>query len=177
MSVELAALGAALLAIGSIFVYALRTGITPMPTSRRVKAAMLELVPDDFEGTIVELGSGWGTLAVAFARRYPGCGVLAYELSPLPWLFSRLWCAVAALPNLRVHRADFHGARLHGAGLVVCYLFPGAMERLRPKLEAELTPGALVLSNTFAMPGWRPLAVGEAEDVHHSKVYLYRMPA
>ncbi len=55
-----------------------------MLTSHRVKAAMMELVPDDFEGTIVELGSGWGTLAVAFARRYPGCQVLAYELSPLP---------------------------------------------------------------------------------------------
>ncbi|MDP6773324.1 MAG: hypothetical protein QGI63_03550 [Rhodospirillales bacterium] len=177
MSVELAALGAALAAIGSILVYTLRTGITPMPTSRRVKAAMIELVPDGFEGTIVELGSGWGTLAMAFARRYPGCQVLAYELSPLPWLFSRLWCAVAPLANLRVHRADFHEARLHGAGLVVCYLHPGAMERLRPKLEAELTPGALVLSNTFAMPRWRPVAVAEAEDFYRSKVYLYRIAA
>ncbi len=73
-----------LVTVGSILVYALRTGITPMLTSHRVKAAMMELVPDDFEGTIVELGSGWGTLAVAFARRYPGSQVLAYELSPLP---------------------------------------------------------------------------------------------
>ncbi|MDP6573208.1 MAG: hypothetical protein QGI06_06820 [Rhodospirillales bacterium] len=81
------------------------------------------------------------------------------------------------MPTCGVHRADFHEARLHGAGLVVCYLHPGAMERLRPKLEAELTPGALVLSNTFAMPRWRPVAVAEAEDFYRSKVYLYRIAA
>ncbi|HJO72287.1 MAG: hypothetical protein QF450_02625 [Rhodospirillales bacterium] len=60
---------------------------------------------------------------------------------------------------------------------MVRYLFPDTMERRRPKLEAELTPGALVLSNTFAMPRWRPVAFGAAEDVYRSKVYLYRIAA
>jgi hypothetical protein len=60
---------------------------------------------------------------------------------------------------------------------VVCYLSPGGMARLRPKLEAELPAGALVVSNFFAVPGWTPLAVHRADDLEASPVYLYRLPA
>ncbi len=69
---------------------------------------------------------------------------------------------------------DFHRAGLGGAGLVVCYLPPPAMEKLKPKLAAELPPGALVLSNTFAIRDWQPEDVRTAPDPHLSQVYLYR---
>ena len=49
------------------------------------------------------------------------------------------------------------------------------MEKLKPKLEAELPAGALVLSNTFAVRGWDPIEVRTAPDVHASQVYLYRV--
>lgn len=177
MIAETIAVAAALMAIALILIYTLRTGAPPTPTSPRVKAAMLALVPGDLTGTIYELGSGWGTLALALARRYPGCRVVAYELSPLPWLVSRLRATAAGLANLTLRRADFHGASLADAGLVVCYLHPAAMERLRPKLEGELGPGAWVLSNTFAVRGWRPEAERTAGDLYNSTVYLYRVPA
>ena len=50
------------------------------------------------------------------------------------------------------------------------------MAGLKPKLEAELKPGAYVFGNTFAVPGWRPAAVRRADDRHATNVYLYRMP-
>ncbi len=168
------ALFAALAAIALIFIYALRTGMPPTPTSPRVRAAMLDMLPDALNGTIVELGSGWGGLAVALARRFPDCRVVGYELSPLPWLVSRLRLMAAPAPNLRLHRADFRRAPLGDATVVVCYLFPAAMTKLRPKLDAELRPGTLVLSNTFAMPGWQPLATQTADDLYRSTIYLYR---
>ena len=49
------------------------------------------------------------------------------------------------------------------------------MAKLRPKLEAELPKGALVLSNTFALSGWQAVAEKTASDLHASKVYLYRV--
>ena len=51
------------------------------------------------------------------------------------------------------------------------------MADLKPKLEAELKTGAYVLSNTFAVPGWRPEAVRRADDLYATTVYLYRMAA
>jgi precorrin-6B methylase 2 len=157
-------------------VYTVKTGISPVPTSPRVKAVFLAALPRDLEGTIFEMGSGWGTLAFPLARRYRRCRVEAYELSPVPWLVSRVRHLASSLPNLTIRRANFHRASLADASAVVCYLYPGGMEKLRPKLEAELQPGTLVVSNTFAVPGWEPAVVHRAPDLYGSPVYVYRMP-
>ncbi len=176
MSVELAVLILTIAVIAVMVFYMLRTGIPPVPTSPRVRRAMFRQLPARLDGAVYELGAGWGTLAFPLARRYPDCPVIAYELSPVPWLFARLRQRVQPLANLTIRRADFHRARLGDAALVVCYLFPGGMAKLRPKLERELRPGALVVSNTFAVPGWRPVSAERADDLYASPVYVYRMP-
>lgn len=165
------------MAVALLFAYTLLTGISPVPTSPRVKKAMLASLPAHLNGPIHELGAGWGTLAFPLARHYPACQVEAYELSPVPWLFLLGRKAIFRPPNLAIHRSDIHKADLGPAALVTCYLYPGGMERLRPKLEAELRPGAIVLSNCFAMPGWTPGATRTADDLYASPVYTYVMPA
>ena len=177
VAADLALLAATLGAVAVMLVYTLITGISPVPTTSRVRATMLALMPAHLSGLIFELGSGWGALAFALARRYPDARIVAFELSPVPWLVSRLRQAVMPAPNLRIHRADFMAASLQGASAVVCYLYPGAMERLEPKFAAELAPGTPVVSNTFALPGWRPAAVRRAGDLYASPVYLYYVAA
>ena len=174
---ELGVLAAALAVVLGLVVHALKTGVAPAPTSARVASAMMALIPPGLEGVVFELGSGWGTLAFPLARRLPRCTVRALEISPLPWLFSRLRHIVERSTNLSLRRADYRHVALDDAALVVCYLFPAAMADLKPKLEAELKTGAYVLSNTFAVPGWRPEAVRRADDLYATMVYLYRMAA
>lgn len=171
---ELVALGLALAAIGSIGFHTVVTGISPMPSSRRARRAIMDLLPAAAGGPIFELGAGWGGLALELARRYPDSAVLALERSPLPWLVCRLraWRAT----NLEVWRVDFHRVPLADAALLVCYLYPGAMARLAPKLAAELRPAALVVSNGFAVPGWRPAAIRPVDDLFGTSVYLYSIP-
>ncbi len=163
--------------VASIVLHTLRTGISPMPTAPKVRRQLLSLVPPELEGTVLELGSGWGTLAFALADRCPRAQVVAFELSPLPYAFSRLRQRLAPRPNLRLVRADFLRAPFSGASLVVCYLFPGAMTRLAPKLLAELPPGARILSSTFALRGWKPLRTLTVDDLYRTPVYLYEVPA
>lgn len=176
MAMEFTVLAAVLAAILALLVHTAITGISPVPTTPRVAAAMLSLARPGVDGAIFELGSGWGSLAFALARRFPDRRVIAYELSPLPWLVSRLRQALLPAPNLTIRRADFHQVSLAEAALVCCYLYPGAMARLRPKFEAELGPGAAVISNSFAIPGWPPAAMRRADDQYGSPVYLYEMP-
>ncbi len=176
MVFEFALLGLVLTAIVAILVYTLITGVPPVPTTPRVRATMMALVPDDFRGIIYELGAGWGGLAFSLARRFPDCRIVAYELSPLPWAFTRLRQVAFPCPNLTVRRADYRRVSLTPASLVMCYLFPAGMARLRGKFEAELATGTLIVSNTFAVPGWRPAAVRRAHDLYASTVYLYVMP-
>ena len=47
---------------------------------------MLAALPVKLEGTVYDLGSGWGGMAFALARRYPGCRVTGFEVPPLPWV-------------------------------------------------------------------------------------------
>jgi predicted O-methyltransferase YrrM len=174
---EHSVLGIVLLVILLLLVYTLRTGISPVPTTPRVARVMLAMLPALPPGRVYELGSGWGGLAIALARRLPERAVVAVELSPLPWLLTRVRLALAPCPNLILLRGDFHALSLADAALVACYLYPGAMARLRPKLEAELPPGALVVSNSFAVPGWTATDKRIADDQYASPVYLYTMPA
>ncbi|WP_395806480.1 class I SAM-dependent methyltransferase [Archangium minus] len=161
----------------SIVFHTLRTGISPMPTSGKVRRQLLSLLPSELEGTVLELGSGWGTLAFALADHCPRAQVLAFELSPLPYAFSRLRQRLAPRPNLQLVREDFFRASFSGASAVVCYLFPGAMKRLAPKFSEELAPGTRILSNTFALRGWMPVQALVVDDLYRTPIYLYEVPA
>ena len=55
----------------------------------------------------------------------------------------------------------------------VCYLYPGAMRQLKEKFIKELKPGTMIISNTFAIPGWIPQQVWEVNDLYKTKIYRY----
>jgi hypothetical protein len=151
--------------------YSFLLGIGPMPTSPKVKEKLFLLIPALGEGPIVELGAGWGTLAIPLAKRYPEREVIAYELSLLP--FWTLWLLKQArqVPNLNVMRKDFFKKSLSGSALVVCYLYPGAMEKLESKFSKELK--GFVLSHTFALRKQKPLATAHAKDLYRTPIFLY----
>jgi len=167
----------ALTAIGSVFWTTIRTGSSPVPTSSNVRRTMLALLPARLPevdgGRIYELGSGWGGMAVALARRYPDRPVVGFELSFIPWLFSRIRLLARPCPNLSFRMADFRNADLSDAAFCMCYLAGPSMDGLDRKLRRELPAGALILSNTFALHQWQPLDMVEARDRFHSPVYLY----
>ena len=170
--------GILLLAIASIIFYGVRLGITPMPSSRKAVATFLDLIPNDTDGNIVDLGSGWGTLAYPVAKQFPDAEVIGCELSPIPWIYSRLKGLFVRRPNLTLHRQSVFDIDLTDADVVVVYLHPAAMRKLGPKFEQELRPGTLVLSNTFPVPTWKP-----AQTIHLGKswlstsndIYVYRV--
>lgn len=103
---------------------------------------------------VVDLGSGDGRLVFAAARA--GARAVGIEQNPLlVW-----YCRIVALRFPRNRRpcfvrASFLAQPLGGYQVVFAYLFPEVMAVLGPKLRAELTPRSRVVSNAFALPGWR----------------------
>lgn len=170
--------GLLLLAIASIIFYGIRLGITPMPSSRKAIATFIDLIPDNTDGKIVDLGSGWGSLAYPISKQFPEAEVFGYELSPIPWLYSRLKGLFVPRPNLTLHRKSVFDADLTDVDVVVVYLHPAAMRKLGPKFERELRPGTLVLSNTFAVPTWKPIQtvhLGKSWLSTSNDIYVYRV--
>uniref|UniRef100_A0A2K6GM46 Adenine nucleotide translocase lysine methyltransferase n=1 Tax=Propithecus coquereli TaxID=379532 RepID=A0A2K6GM46_PROCO len=99
-------------------------------------------------GKMVDLGSGDGRIVLAAHK----CGLrpaVGYELNP--WL--------VALARLHAWKAGCAGS--------VCYRREDLwkLPQLEDKLQAELPPGARVVSGRFPLPTWQPVAVvGEGLD-------------
>ncbi|MDP3155603.1 MAG: SAM-dependent methyltransferase [Archangium sp.] len=172
---ELIALAFVCLALSSIFWSTLTLGISPMPTSTKVKRELLALIPAELEGEVHELGAGWGTLAWAIATKCPRARVIGWERSLVPFLFCRLRLGVQRRDNLSIRFGDFHRADLKGAQLVIAYLWTGAMTRLGPKFEAELPNGSTVISHTFAWRGKQPESTVITADLYRTPLYRYRI--
>jgi hypothetical protein len=150
-----------------------RCGISPMPSSSLAKCAMLDLLPELQEGTIYELGAGWGSLAFPLADRYPQCQVIAYELSALPYLFCIVRQIAHPRANLTICRKDFRQSNLSGACAIVCYLYPAAMEQLEGQISLQLVKSCWIVSNTFALQHRHPVKTATIADLYNSTIYLY----
>jgi hypothetical protein len=162
-----------LLATMSIVAFSVSNGISPMPSSRKALAAILQMIKETGPGgSIVDLGSGWGTLCFAVAHAFPDKEVYGYENSPVPYMYCLSINLLLRRKNLRFFCRNFHTAALHETGLVYCYLYSGAMEKLTLKFEQELRPGTVVISNTFAVPLWKPQRVAILKDMYRTKIYL-----
>lgn len=155
----------------SVLWSAMKLGIGPVPTSRPVRRAVVELVPPT-ASTIYELGCGWGGLARALAKRCPSARVIAIEASFVPWAMTAAMQAVQRIPNLEVVRGDFWAHPLGEADVLVCYLYTGGMKELAERVR--LKPGAVLISATFALPGRTPDDTVRATDLYRSPVYVYR---
>ena len=65
------------------------------------------------------------------------------------------------------------------ADVVFLYLTTSANEKVKPKLEAELKPGARVVSHDYEIVGWKPVKVEEfcenpSLGYPSHTLYLYR---
>ncbi|HUG22344.1 class I SAM-dependent methyltransferase [Piscinibacter sp.] len=169
-----ALIACSVLAAGSIVWFTFKTGISPMPSSVKAGRTMLAASADAPDGPIVDLGSGWGTLAIVFARKHPARQVIGYEVSWFPWLVSSLLQRLLRLHNLSFRREDFRRAELSNAAVLLCYLFPRGMQDLARKLARDRCGPVTVISNTFALPSFAPDEVIQLDDVYRTRIYVYR---
>jgi len=173
----LEALGLLILVIAILAILGgtLVTKVPPEPSTKKAWTVMEDLLPERVEGTVYELGAGWGGVALSLAKRYPENPIVAIELSPLPYLVSWLRARLSGASNLEVRFVNALDVSITDAGLITCYLFSDVMARLEPKFVDQLPTGATVISNTFALPSLRAEEIREAQDRHRSKIYRYVM--
>jgi len=146
-----------------------------MPSSTKAHLAMMKLINDTGTGTIIDLGSGWGNFVIRIAKSYPQRQIVGYELSFLPWLTSKCLKEVLGLKNLTLHRTNFYLADLSKASVLICYLFPEAMEKISHKLQVDQSNVSFVISNNFALPSWQACKTIRLNDFYKSPVYLYKI--
>lgn len=142
----------------------------------RVVDRMLELANIHPGETVFDLGCGDGRILIEAAEKYKAKAV-GVEISPKIADEARARVKKAGLSGrVQVIQGDLLQADLTGADVVTIYLATSLNEELRPRLEKFLKPGARVVSHDYAVPGWKPVQVVEAEGRQKHPIYLYEMP-
>jgi SAM-dependent methyltransferase len=168
LAVILLAIGAA----AAYFVFAsFAFGAGYQPTPRRSVETMLRFAEVGPQDTLYDLGAGTGAIVFRAARTYRA-RVVGVEVEPIRVLVLLLRRRLGPFADrITIRWGDLFRLDFRLATVVTAFLWPGAMARLRPKFEAELPPGARVVSHCHAVPGWVPEEYDRKTDV-----YLYRWP-
>ena len=122
---------------------------------------------------IIDLGSGLGGLLVHLAKRRPHDELIGVELAPLPALLSKLRLVRHA--NCTVRWGSFWKLDLAEYDMVFAFLSPVPMQDLWTKASAEMRPGTLFISSSFAVPGQTPDRVVPVTDSRQTRLLVWRM--
>ncbi len=137
-------------------------------------STFLDAVPMKEGELLVDLGCGDGRVLRASRKRY-GVKALGFEVNLLAYGVARILSC--GRKGVSIRKRNFWRENLQDADVIFCYLFPDVMARLAQKLEAELRPGARVVSCNFHVPGWNPMAILRPEShCHNDPIYVYRLP-
>ncbi len=118
---------------------------------------------------LFDLGSGDGKIITTAAKDY---GVKAIGVELREDLVKKALERIHDLGlenDVKVVHGDIFDIDISDASVVTMYLTTHANEQVKPKLE-ELKAGSRIVSNSYQIPGWRPVQV---DDVGFSKIYLY----
>ena len=159
-------------------IYQQKMKVSPMPTAPSTRHAMIDNIEQEKPDTIVELGSGWGGVAIEAAKKYPNSSIIGFECSPVPLMVARLRTLFnPRLKNVKFLRRDFFKFDMQNADVVLCYLSNPHMAQLEPKLDSELQEGAEIISSTFHMPHWKTRNVNTIGGMYDTKIFSYRKTA
>ncbi|MFM2092072.1 MAG: hypothetical protein RLZZ127_2561 [Planctomycetota bacterium] len=158
-----AAAGAALVFGGGVL-----TRVPLYLSNQAAVEALAELLPPG--GGAMDLGCGTGTVVAGLRRRRPDARVAGIEASPGTWLWARLRCGRG------IAFGSLWEAKLDGVDLAYAFLSPEPMARLWDHTRERMRPGALLVSNTFRVPGVTPEREIPLPGRRDARLLVYRIP-
>lgn len=139
-----------------------------VPSPQNIVERMLEAAKLKPGETVYDLGCGDGRILITAAQRFHAKAV-GVELSPKLVSMARSQVEQKGLTHsIKIIQGNLLDVDLSGADVVTLYLLTESNDKLRPRLEKYLKPGARVVSHDFEIRGWKPATVEE--------VYVYRRP-
>jgi ubiquinone/menaquinone biosynthesis C-methylase UbiE len=145
-----------------------------VPTPHEIVDRMLDVAGVRTGDVVYDLGCGDGRMVIAAAKRFATRGV-GVDLDPARIREARANAKKAGVEHLvQFEVADMFKTDISEASVVMLYLLPELNRRLKPKLFAELRPGARVVSHDFDMGReWPP---DEYIKLGTSGIYFWILP-
>src|SRR5581483_10402008 len=124
---------------------------------------MLELARVQAGELVYDLGSGDGRVLITAVQRFKARAVGIELDSDLARQSMDKIARLGLQGDAKVINADVRTVDLSPADVVIMYLETDSNEKLRPKLEQSLRPGARVVSHEYKVPGWKATKVAKAD--------------
>jgi SAM-dependent methyltransferase len=135
---------------------------------------MLRLAGVGPADVVYDLGCGDGRIVIRAAQKHGARGVGVDVDGRLVAEAQAAAARAGVADRVELRQQDLFGVDLREATVVTLYLFRRVNLELRPKLLAELRPGARVVSHQFDMGDWKP---DRTVNVGSSKIFLWTIPA
>ena len=150
-----------------------KTRVPLFLSARSTWKRVAELLPEKEQLRFIDIGSGLGGLLIYLEQVRPDISYTGVELSPLPWLLSRLR---ARLTGSRVDFVfgDYEEIDFSAFDVAFAFLSPVVMEGVWEKVAAEMSNGSLFLSLAFPIPEKKPDFVIQAER-ERAVIYGYHV--
>jgi hypothetical protein len=156
-----------------------------VPTPQIVVDEMLKMADVTAKDFVMDLGSGDGRMILTAAKTFKASG-LGVDIDPkLVEQSNKAAQSQGLSDRAKFIEQDMFKADLSKATVVTLYVLPDFMEKLRPKLFAELKPGTRIVAHDYYMSEWYPdrqatLTVPEkvkANGTDKAYLYLWTVPA
>lgn len=148
---------------------------SPLPVVRRM-LVLAELKPGE---VFYDLGAGDGRTVIMAAQEF-GARAVGIELrEDLAKKALQTVYQLGLQDRVTILHSNLFDVDISPADVVFLYLTTSANEKVKPKLEAELKPGARVVSHDYEIVGWKPVKVEEfcenpSLGYPSHTLYLYR---
>ena len=121
----------------------------------------------------LDLGAGIGSVLRPLSKAQPHALLTGVENAPGPWLLGYL--RTIGLRNCNWRWGDLRRIDLADYDVVYAFLSPAPMPELWAKVQHEMHPGSLFVSNSFAVPGVEASEVITLDDSRQTRLYCYRL--
>lgn len=167
---------ATVILIGALLTYipTFWTRVPFYPTSNEMYSVIASELPADKPFTFIDLGSGFGSLIAYLRKVRPQGTFYGIEISPFPYMISRLRFLSAPQTSVRTMLGSFWKLPLSNYDYVYAFLSPDPMARLWEKVRTEMKRGACFLTNTFEVAG-TPTRVHKVEDKRKCTLYIHKL--
>ncbi len=139
----------------SLFWTTFRTQVPFYPSRPRVWTNVAKIIPQSQPIRMIDIGSGLGDLVMHIAKERADSEIIGIEIAPLPWLISKVrgWLAKS---NAYFKLGNYHALNFFYYDVIFAYLSPAAMAALWEKAQREMSPGSMLISYEFDIPGVKP---------------------
>ncbi len=124
--------------------------------------------------TVFDLGCGDGRLLLAAENERKKIRAVGFEVAPLIY-FLALFKKWVFRSKMVIRFRNFFNGNLREADVIFCYLLPEAMQKLSRKIKKECRRGTRIISNTFHLPGFKPVKILKKNPkLGLPTIYVYR---